>query len=215
VKKVIRKEDENMKRLPIIIKADVQGSLEALQQILGAIEHPEVRLEEIATGVGSITESDVKLAASSGAKIFGFNVEPTSVAKRIAETNGVAIQSFNIIYKLVETVKADLAALLPPEIIRTDFGRLSILAIFKSGKRDMIIGGRVSEGKVVRGSLLEVKRDGEILGSGKMGNLQRNKENADEVGQGNECGLVFDGSVKLAVGDTLISYQVEEKRRTL
>lgn len=215
VKKVIRKEDENVKRLPIIIKADVQGSLEALQQILGAIEHPEVMLEEIATGVGSITESDVKLAASSGAKIFGFNVEPTSVAKRIAETNGVAIQSFNIIYKLVEAVKSDLAALLPPEIIRTDFGRLSILAIFKSGKRDMIIGGRVSEGKIMRGSLLEVKRDSEIIGSGKMGNLQRNKENADEVGQGNECGLVFDGSVKLAVGDTLISYQVEEKRRTL
>ncbi len=215
VKKVIRKEDEHIKRFPIIIKADVQGSLEALQQILGAIEHPEVAIDEIAAGVGSITESDVKLAASSNAKIFGFNVEPTSVAKRIAETSGVIIQSFNIIYKLVETVKTDLAHLLPPEIIRTDFGRLSVLAIFKSGKRDMIIGGRVSEGKIVRGSLLEVKREGEIIGSGKMGNLQRNKENAEEVGQGNECGLVFDGQVKIQVGDTLISYQVEEKRRTL
>ncbi len=215
VKKVIRKEDENVKRLPIILKADVQGSLEALQQILGAIEHPEVMLEEIATGVGSITESDVKLAASSHAKIFGFNVEPTSVAKRIAETSLVPIESFNIIYKLVEAVKNDLSALLPPEIIRTDFGQLSILAIFKSGKRDMIIGGRVSEGKILKGTLLEVKRDGEIIGSGKMGNLQRNKENATEVGQGNECGLVFDGPVKLQVGDTLISYQVEEKRRAL
>jgi translation initiation factor IF-2 len=81
--------------------------------------------------------------------------------------------------------------------------------------RGVIIGGRVAEGKIVRGSLLEVKRDGEIIGSGKMGNLQQNKKNADEVGQGNECGLVFDGAVKLAVGDTLISYQVEEKRRTL
>lgn len=215
VKKVIRKEDENVKRLPIILKADVQGSLEALQQILGAIEHPEVMLEEIATGVGSITESDVKLAASSHAKIFGFNVEPTSVAKRIAETSLVKIETFNIIYKLVEAVKNDLSALLPPEIIRTDFGQLSILAIFKSGKRDMIIGGRVAEGKILKGTLLEVKRDGEIIGSGKMGNLQRNKENATEVGQGNECGLVFDGPVKLQVGDTLISYQVEEKRRTL
>jgi len=214
-KKVIRKEDENVKRLPIIIKADVQGSLEALQQILGAIEHPEVILEEIASGVGSITESDVKLAATSHAKIFGFNTEPTSVAKRIAETNQVSIESFNIIYKLVEAVRADLAALLPPEIIRTDFGQLSILAIFKSGKRDMIIGGRVSEGKIKKSSLLEVKRDGEIIGDGKMGNLQRNKENAEEVGQGNECGLVFDGPVKLQVGDTLISYQVEEKRRGL
>ncbi len=215
VKKVIRKEDENVKRFPIIIKADVQGSLEAIQQILGAIEHPEVALDEVAAGVGSITESDVKLAASSGAKIFGFNAEPTSVAKRIAETSGVAIQSFSIIYKLVETVRNDLAALLPPEIVRTDFGQLSILAVFKSGKRDMIVGGRVAEGKIIRGSLLEVKRDGEIVGSGKMGNLQQNKKNAEEVGQGNECGLVFDGTVKLAVGDTLISYQVEEKRRSL
>lgn len=215
VKKIIRKEDENVKRLPIIIKADVQGSLEALQQILGAINHPEVMLEEIATGVGSITESDVKLAASSNAKIFGFNVEPTSVAKRIAETSHVAIESFNIIYKLVESVKKDLAALLPPEIVRTDFGRLSVLAVFKSGKRDMIIGGRVSEGKIIKGSLLEVKRDGEIIGSGKMGNLQRNKENAEEVGQGNECGLVFEGPVKLQAGDTLLSYKVEEKLRSL
>lgn len=215
VKKVIRKEDENVKRLPVIIKADVQGSLEALQQILGAIEHPEVMLEEIATGVGSITESDVKLAASSNAKIFGFNVEPTSVAKRIAETSHVSIESFNIIYKLVEAVKKDLATLLPPEIVRTDFGRLSVLAVFKSGKRDMIIGGRVSEGKIIKGTLLEVKRDGEIIGSGKMGNLQRNKENAEEVGQGNECGLVFEGTVKLQTGDTLLSYQVEEKLRSL
>ena len=215
VKKVIRKEDENIKRFPLILKADVQGSLEALQQILGTIVHPEVMYEEIASGVGSITESDVKLAASSGAKIFGFNVEPTSVAKRIAETSGVNIDTFNIIYKLVETVKSDLSNLLPPEVIRTDFGQLSILAIFKSGKRDMIIGGRVAEGKIIKGALLDVKRDGEIIGSGKMGNLQRNKENAEEVGQGNECGLVFDGAVKLQVGDTLLSFKIEEKQRTL
>lgn len=215
VKKVIRKEDENVKRFPIILKADVQGSLEALQQILGAITHPEVMLEEIATGVGSITESDVKLAASSQAKIFGFNVEPTSVAKRIAETNNVAIQSFNIIYKLVEAVKTDLANLLPPEIIRTDHGQLSVMAIFKTGKRDMIVGGRVAEGKMVRKSRIEVKRDGEIVGEGLMANLQRNKENADEVGQGNECGVVFEGPVKIAVGDTLVAFTVEEKRRQL
>jgi translation initiation factor IF-2 len=215
VKKVIRKENEDVKLLPIVLKADVQGSLEAIGQILGAIEHPEVALDIVAQGVGSITESDVKLAETSRARIYGFNAQPTSVAKRIAETSEVPIQSFNIIYKLVEAVKRDLAALLPPERIRTDYGRLSVLAVFKSGKRDMILGGRVAEGKIVRGSLLEVKRDGEIIGEGKMGNLQRNKENATEVGQGNECGLVFEGTTKIQTGDILVSYSVEERSRQI
>lgn len=214
-KKVIHKEEEGVVHLPILLKADVQGSLEALQQILGAISHPEVALEEISSGVGSITESDVRLAATSGAKIYGFNVSPTSVAKRIAETSAVNIASFNIIYKLVEAVKRDLAALLPPETIRTDFGSVSILAIFKSGKREMILGGRVSQGKLIRNSLLEVKRDGIIIGSGKIGNLQQSKKNVDEVGQGNECGFVFEGPVKIQAGDTLLSFKTEEKTRTL
>jgi translation initiation factor IF-2 len=104
---------------------------------------------------------------------------------------------------------------LPPEIIRTDHGTLSVLAIFKTGKRDMIVGGRVASGKMIRKSRIEIKRDGEIIGDGLMTNLQRNKENADEVGQGNECGVVFEGSVKIAAGDTLVSYTVEEKRRRL
>lgn len=215
VKRIAKKEDETIKRLPVIIKADVQGSLEAIGQILGAIEHPEVMLEEIATGVGSITESDIKLAASAGAHIYGFNVEPTSVAKRIAENMHVPIKSFNIIYKLVEAIKEEMAQLLPPEIIRTDHGTLSVLAVFKTGKRDMIVGGRVTNGKMIRKSKIEVKRDGVILGEGTMTNLQRNKENADEVGQGNECGVVYEGPIKIAAGDTLLSYTIEEKRRRL
>lgn len=215
VKKVMKKEDENIKKVHVLLKADVQGSLEAIEQILGAIAHPEVMIEHVASGVGAITESDVRMAASSRAFIYGFNVEPTPVAKRIAETGKVTIKTFNIIYKLVEAIKSEMSALLPPEIIRTDLGRLSVLAVFKTGKKDMIIGGRVSEGKLVRGSLLEVKRGDEIIGEGKMGNLQQNKKNADEVGQGNECGVVFDGLVKIQVGDTLLSYKIEEKRRAL
>lgn len=215
VKRVVKKEDETLKHFPVILKADVQGSLEAIEQILGTINHPEVALDEIMTGVGSITESDVKLAESSGAHIFGFNVDPTSVAKRMAETAKVPIKSFNIIYKLVEAVKEEMADLLPPEIIRTDHGSLSVLAIFKTGKRDMIVGGRVGSGKMVRKSRIEVKRNGEIVGDGLITNLQKNKESADEVGQGNECGVVFEGPVKIMVGDTLVSYTVEEKRRRL
>lgn len=215
VGKIQSEEEKEMKRLTIVLKADVQGSLEAIEQILSTIQSDEVVLEILGSGVGSITESDVRTAHNANALLVGFNSEPTSVAKRLAEGSKVEIVTYNIIYKLVDALKDRLTALLPPEIVRTDFGRLSVLALFKTGKRDMIVGGRVSEGKFVRGSLIEIKRGDEIVGNGKMLNLQRNKENADEVGQGNECGVVFEGAIKIQVGDTLICYREEEKRRTL
>jgi translation initiation factor IF-2 len=208
-------EEDKRKKLSIILKADVQGSLEAIEQILSSIQSEEVTLHIISSGVGSITESDVKIAESAGALILGFNSEPTSVAKRMAEASGIKIETYNIIYKLVEAVKEKLAALLPPEIVRTDYGELSVLAIFKTGKRDMIVGGRVSSGKMLRGSLLEIKRDGEIIGKGRMLNLQQNKQNVDEVNQGNECGIVFEGNIKIQSGDTLVCYKEEEKKRSL
>ncbi len=207
--------DENVKTLRIILKADVQGSLEALEQILATLPGNEVRCETIGIGVGSVTESDVKLAETAGAVVYCFNVNATPVAARLAETAKVEIQSFNIIYKLVEAVKERLSSMLPPEIIRTDLGRLSVLAVFKTGKRDMIVGGRVSDGKLVKGAQLEIKRGGEIVGEGRLAILQQNKKPTDEVGSGNECGLTFEGSTKIAQGDTLICFQVEEKKRTL
>ena len=105
--------------------------------------------------------------------------------------------------------------MLSVEIVRTDLGILKVLAVFKNGKRDMIVGGRVSEGKMIKGENIEVKRDGEIIGKGKMVNLQQNKQNVQEVNQGNECGLTFEGSTKIKEGDGLICYKEEEKRRKL
>ncbi len=208
--------EEGIKRLPVILKADVQGSLEAIEQILSSsIQSDEVALEMIDQGVGSITESDVRMAESAHALILGFNSIPTPVAKRMAENAKIEIETYDIIYKLVEAVKDRLASMLPPEIVRTDSGQLSVLAIFKTGKRDMIVGGRVAEGKMLRGSQIEVKRGDEIVGSGRMLNLQRNKENADEVGQGNECGVVFEGNVKIESGDILICYKEESRKRSL
>lgn len=215
VGKIQNDDEKEVKKLTIVLKADVQGSLEAIEQILSAIESEEVALEILGSGVGSITESDVRTAENAHALLVGFNSEPTSVAKRLAEGSKVEIVTYNIIYKLVDALKERLAALLPPEIVRTDSGRLSVLAIFKTGKHDMIVGGRVSEGKLLRGSQIEVKRGDEILGTGKMLNLQQNKQNADEVGQGNECGVVFEGNIKIQVGDTLICYKEEEKKRSL
>lgn len=211
----IQEDDSEKKKISFILKADVQGSLEAIEQILGSIKSDEVALELISSGVGAITESDIRIAESAHALVVGFNSEPTSVAKRMAEGSGIQIETFDIIYKLVEDIKEKLTDLLEPEIVRTDGGQLSVLAIFKTGKHDMIVGGRVSEGKLLRGSLIEIKRDDEIVGSGKMMNLQQNKQNADEVNQGNECGVVFEGNIKIAVGDTLICYKEESKKRTL
>lgn len=208
-------EGGQIKKIRLILKADVQGSLEAIEQILSTIKSEEVAIEYIGTGVGNITESDVKIAASTQAYIMGFSVVTTPVAKRIAEDSGVTIKTFNIIYELVEDVRNMLSALLPPEIVRTDLGRLALLAIFKTGKRDMIAGGRVSEGKAAKGALVEVKRDGEIAGKGKITNLQQGKENTDEVGQGNECGITFEGDIKIKEGDTLIFYKEESKKRTV
>ena len=211
----IQEEGDEKQKITVILKADVQGSLEAIEQILSAITSDEVALNIISSGVGAITESDVRLAESAHALILGFNSEPTSVAKRMAEKSGIRIETYNIIYKLVEAVKEKLTSMLAPEIVRTDYGRLSVLAIFKTGKRDMIVGGRVSEGKLIRGSQIEVKRGDEIVGQGSMQNLQQNKQNADEVNQGNECGVVFEGATKIAVGDTLICYKEEAKKRSL
>lgn len=213
--RLIATDETESKKLTLVIKADVQGSLEAILQILDSIHSEEITLQIISNAVGTITESDIRIAETAGALVVGFNSEPTAVAKRMAEKSKIEIVTYNIIYKLVEDIKERMAELLPPEIVRTDSGRLTVLAIFKNGKRDMILGGRVSEGKMLRGSLIEVERDGEIIGSGKMSNLQQNKQNADEVGQGNECGVVFEGGTKIAVGDTIIAYKEESRKRTL
>ena len=208
-------DNDQIKKFSVIIKADVPGSLEAIDQILSTIQSDEVVLEYVNTGVGNITESDIKLAESSNAVIFGFNVTATTVAKRMAEKSGVIIKPFNIIYELVEAVKNDMAELLPPEIVRTDFGRMKILAIFKNGKTDMIVGGKVIEGKIVKKSLIEVNRDKEVIGKGVLENLQQNKKPAEEVKSGNECGVTFVGGTKLMVDDILYSYKEEEVRRKL
>lgn len=207
--------DEKIKKLNIILKSDVQGSLEAIEQILGEIKSEEVAIDYISTGVGNITESDVRFADSAKAAIFGFNVETTSVANRMAQNAKVEIKNYKVIYELVEEIKKRLIALLPQEFERTDFGKLKVLAIFKTGKNDMIIGGRVASGHIVQGSKVEVSRDDNPIGRGIISNLQENKVNVDEVTSDKECGITFIGDTKIKVGDTIVSYKEEEKKKTL
>lgn len=206
---------EKVKRLNVILKSDVQGSLEAIAQILGEIKSDEVAIDYIATGVGNVTESDVRLAGNSNSIVYGFNVETTPVAKRMAEGAKVEIKNYKIIYELVKDIKDKLIAMLPPIIERADFGKLKVLAIFKTGKGDMIVGGKIISGKMVNETLIEVMRAENIIGKGKLKNLQENKVNVPEVTNGKECGITFLGETKIKADDILLSYKEEVKKRTL
>ena len=208
-------EEDKIQKLNLVLKADVQGSLEAIEQIISTIKTEEVIINIVESEVGNITESDVKVSAPSQAMILGFNVETTPVAKRLAEGSEVKIKTFKIIYELVEEVKKMVIDMLPPEIVRTDHGMVNVLAIFKTGKHDMIVGGRVTDGKIIKGAQIEIRRDGEIVGKGKLEQLQQDKKVTPEVGKGNECGIVFEGSTRIKEGDTLIAFTEEEKKRTL
>jgi len=207
--------DEKIKKLNILLKSDVQGSLEAIQQILSEIKSDEVAIDYISVGVGNVTESDVRLAQSSGAVLFGFNVETTPVAKRMAEASNVEIKNYKIIYELVTDIKNRLTEMLPPSVERTEFGKMNVLALFKTGKKDMIVGGKVISGKIAKGCLIEVMRAENVIGKGKLVNLQQNKVDVDEVAKNNECGITFDGETKIKEGDTLICYTEEVKKQTL
>lgn len=199
---------------PIVLKADFQGSMEALLQILLAIPSNEVSAEIVKKGIGPITESDVKAAQSAGADVFGFNSLPTSLASRMAKEMKVDIQSFSVIYELVEKAKEAMAELLEPEIKKIDLGRLKVLAIFKTGKNQMIVGGKVLQGEMVKGETLEILRKEDFIGKGKLIQLQHNKENAPKVKEGLECGITFDG-IGIEVGDFLDCYREEKIKRKL
>ena len=214
-KKIANEEQGNIKKLNIILKSDVQGSLEAIQQMLQEIKSDEVAVDYISTGVGNITESDVRLAQSSNAVIFGFNVEATGVANRMAENAKVEIKSYKIIYELLQEIKSRLSDMLPPEIVREDFGKMKVLAIFKTGKKDMIVGGKVTAGKMVNNLQIEVMRNDNVIGRGKLSNLQQNKINTDEVPKDNECGITFDGEIKIKEGDTLACFREEVRKKSL
>jgi translation initiation factor IF-2 len=208
-------ENEKIKKINIILKSDVQGSLEAIEQILGEIKSDEVALNYIATSIGNITESDVRLAQNSQSLIYGFNVETTPVAKRMAENNSVTIKNYKVIYELIEDIKNKLSAMLDPIIERVDLGKMKVLAIFKTGKKDMIVGGKVISGKVVNGAFVEVSRNQQIIGRGQIANLQQNKVNTDEVRENNECGITFEGETKIKANDLLIIFKAESKKQIL
>ena len=203
------------KDFALIIKADVQGSLEA---IIGAIEKlgtSEVVARVIHAGVGGITESDVTLAEASGVPIIGFNVRAHKEAREAAERDGIEIRYYNIIYDLVDDVKKAMSGLLAPTLRETMLGNAQILEIFTVSKVGKIAGCRVTDGKVERGANVRLIRDNVVIHEGKLSQLKRFKDDAREVVAGQECGMAFENYQDMKVGDVIECYRVETVQRTL
>jgi len=203
------------KDFPLIIKGDVQGSVEAIAGALEKAGNEEVAARIIHSGVGGVTESDVTLAESSGAAIIGFNVRAHKEAREAAERTGIEIRYYNIIYNLVDDVKKAMSGLLAPELRETMLGNAQILEIFNVSKVGKIAGCRVTDGKVERGANVRLIRDNVVIHEGKLSQLKRFKDDAREVLAGQECGMAFEGYQDMRAGDVIECYRVESVQRSL
>ncbi len=199
-----------VKELNLIIKGDVHGSVEALQDSLMKLSIEEVKIKIIHSGVGAVTESDVMLAAASNAAIIGFNVRPDAKARKMAETENVDIRSYRVIYEVIEDVKAAVTGMLDPEYKEVVQGVAEVRQIFKSSRVGNIAGSYISEGKISRNSSIRVIRDGQTLKEGKIASLKRFKEDVKEVSSGYECGILIDNFNDFKEGDILEAYTMEE-----
>jgi translation initiation factor IF-2 len=203
------------KDLALIIKADVQGSLEAIIGTIEKLGTAEVVARVIHSGVGGITESDVTLAEASGVPIIGFNVRAHKEAREAAERGGIEIRYYNIIYNLVDDVKAAMSGLLAPTIRETTLGNAQILEIFKVSKVGSVAGCRVTDGVVERGANVRLIRDNVVVHEGKLSQLKRFKDDAREVVAGQECGMAFEHYQDMKAGDVIECYRVETIQRSL
>ena len=203
------------KEMPILVKADVQGSAEAIVQALDKLGNDEVTARVVHYGVGGISESDVQLAAASGAVIFGFNVRANAQARDAAERLGNEIRYYNIIYDLVDDVKQVMSGMLAPTLRETFLGNAEILEIFNISKVGKVAGCRVTEGSVQRGAKVRLIRDNVVVHEGTLSTLKRFKDEVREVIAGQECGMAFANYQDMRAGDVIECYNVEEVKRTL
>lgn len=212
----VEEDEENKKKiLNIVIKADTLGSLEAIVGSLDGMKHDEVGVKIIGKGLGNITADDVSRAQTSGGVVFAFSVTTTPNSFEMIQSNNVPFYQFNIIYDLLDKVKEELEKLLSAEVITTELGIFKVMAIFRTDKNAMIVGGRVESGKLQKNTKARVKRAGEIVGVGKVSALQSGKQSMNEIPQGNECGLQFEGKLKIEEGDVLEVYKEEQKIKKL
>ncbi len=205
-------EQGEVKELPIIIKADVQGSVEAVRQSLEKLSNDEVRVKVIHGAVGAVSESDVMLADASNAIIVGFNVRPDPVAKDAAERDGVEIRLYRIIYDAIEEIKSAMKGMLAPKYKDVDLGRAEVRQVYKISNVGAVAGCYVLEGKITRSANIRIVRDGIIIADDKLDSLKRFKDDVKEVASGYECGMSLEKFNDIKEGDIFEAYVVEEYR---
>jgi translation initiation factor IF-2 len=207
-------QEGELKELNLILKADVQGSVEAIVGSLKQLPQKEVQLQLLLSAPGEVTETDIDLAAASNAVIIGFNTTLASGAREAADAAGVDVREYNIIYKLLEDIQGAMEGLLEPELVEDPLGQVEVRAVFPVG-RGKVAGCYVLSGKVVRNSKLRVRRGGKVIYEGTLDSLKRMKEDAREVNAGYECGIAVDKFNDWVEGDIIEAYQMVTKRRTL
>ncbi len=209
------KEDESVSELPILVKADVQGSAEAILQAMEKIGNDEVRVRVLHSGVGAITESDIGLAEASGAPVIGFNVRANATARRVANQKGVEIRYYSVIYDLVDDVKAAASGLLSAEVREKFIGYAEIKDVFKVSNVGKVAGCLVTEGVARRSAGVRLLRDNVVIHEGTLKTLKRFKDEVAEVQSGQECGMAFENYDDVRKGDVIEIFEREEVERTL
>jgi len=205
-----RVKEGDVAELNLVIKADVQGSVEAVRQALEKLGQGEVRPRMIHSGVGAITESDIMLAAASEAIVIGFNVRPDANARRVAEDEKVDVRTYRIIYEAIQDIEAALQGLLKPKWKEVIAGRAEVRAIFRIPKVGVIAGCYVTEGKIDRTSTIRLIRSGVVVNEGKLSSLRRFKDDVREVTSGFECGIGIEKFQDIKEGDVLEAFTMEE-----
>jgi translation initiation factor IF-2 len=207
--------DAEVPELNIVLKADVQGSLGALQDAFAKLPHDEVRVNIVRTGVGAITESDISLAMASQAVVVGFNVRPDVAARELAEREGVDVRLYRVIYDAIDDVRSALAGMLSPEQREAELGRAEVRATFRVPRLGVVAGCMVVDGVIVRNSRARVVRDGVVVYDGRIGSLRRFKDDVREVAEGYECGIAIENFQDVKEGDFIEAYEVREVARQL
>jgi translation initiation factor IF-2 len=208
-------QEGQIKELNLLLKADVSGSLEALQDEIAKVPQQQVAINIIRAAAGGINESDVMLAAASDAIIIGFNVRPLAEARRTAEAEGVEIRTYSVIYKVTEELRGAMEGMLEPEEVEESLGQAEVKELFKASRVGTIAGCLVTDGKVTRTADARLVREGTVVWTGKIGSLRRFKDNVQEVEEGLECGIVLEGFQDVKVDDVIEAFESRQVEQTL
>ena len=205
---------DELKELNVILKADVQGSVEAVKQALEKLSNDEVRVRCIHGGVGAITGTDIMFASASNAIVIGFNVRPDTSARAMAEKENVDVRLYRVIYNAIDDVKAAMQGMFKPVFKEVELGRATVRETFKVTGVGTIAGAYVNDGKITRNAQIRVVRDSVVIHEGKISSLKRFKDDAKEVLTSYECGIGIDGFNDLQEGDVIEAFIMEEVKRT-